>query len=160
MKVRINTGDKFFNAWALLRRTADIIARARHKELTRYGITIRQASALHLIQMLGEQATPAEIARAELRQPHTVSAILQTMEEQGLIQRQKDLKRRNQVRAVLTDRGRQAYEDSKKRESIRRIMSCLDDEDLAGLQRVLDKISEAAKQELKKYTFEEEFEKD
>jgi DNA-binding MarR family transcriptional regulator len=160
MKVKINTGDKFFNAWALLRRTADIIARARHKELTRYGITIRQASALHLIQMLGEQATPAEIARAELRQPHTVSAILQTMEEQGLIQRQKDLKRRNQVRAVLTGKGRQAYEDSKKRESIRRIMSCLDDEDLAGLQRVLDKISEAAKQELKKYTIEEEFDRD
>lgn len=157
MKIRINTGDKYFNAWAMLRRTADIIARARHKELTRYGITIRQASALHLIQMLGEQATPAEIARAELRQPHTVSAILQTMESQGLIQRQKDLARRNQVRAELTDKGRQAYEDSKKRESIRSIMTCLDDDDLASLQRVLGKISETAKQELKRYSIEEEF---
>ena len=93
MKIKINTGDRFFNAWAMLRRTADIIARARHKELVRYGITIRQASALHLIQMLGDQASPAEIARAELRQPHTVSAILKTMEDQGLIRRRKDLER-------------------------------------------------------------------
>lgn len=157
MKIRLNTGDKFFNAWAMLRRTADVVARARHKELVRYGITIRQASALHLIQMLGEQATPAEIARAELRQPHTVSAILQTMEGQGLINRHKDLERRNQVRAVLTSKGLQAYEDSKKRESIRSIMSCLDNEDLASLQRILGKISDAAKKELKKYMIEDEY---
>jgi len=155
MKIRINTGDKFFNAWAMLRRTADIIGRARHKELMKYGITIRQASALHLISMLGDQATPAEIARAELRQPHTLSAILQTMEDQGLIQRQKDLKRRNQVRAELTGKGCLAYEDSKKRESIRHIMACLDDEELASLQSILGKISEAAKQELRQYLIEE-----
>lgn len=143
-------GDIFFTTWRLLRRTSEIVERARNRELARYGVNVRQAATLHLIHTLGEKATPTQIARLEMRQPHTVCHIMQTMENQGLIERRHDLDRRNKVRAVLTTRGKKTYEQSKTRESIRRIMSCLTPEDLDLFRIFLEKVSEAGKRELER----------
>jgi len=155
MTIPMGDNDALFTAWRLLRLTGDMIARARHAELMRSGISIRQAAVLHLATVLGEKATPAAIARAELRRPHTVSAILQTMEKQGLVRRQRDLERRNQVRAVLTEKGRQAYQASTRRETVHRIMACLTPEEMAELERLLGKIGHAAKKELRAWGSEE-----
>jgi len=73
---------------------------------------------------------------------------MQTMENQGLIERRHDLDRRNKVRALLTEKGQKAYELSKARESVHRIMSCLTPEEARQLRALLEKVSEAGKQEL------------
>jgi DNA-binding MarR family transcriptional regulator len=143
-----DTDEGLFILWRLLRRTSEIVERARNKELARYGINVRQAATLHLISMLGEKAIPTYIARLEMRQPHTVCHIMQTMENQGLIERRHDLDRRNKVRALLTEKGQKAYELSKARESVHRIMSCLTPEEARQLRALLEKVSEAGKQEL------------
>jgi len=139
-----------FMVWRLLRRTSEIVERARNRELKRYGINVRQAATLHLITMLGEKATPSCIARFEMRQPHTVCHIMQTMENQSLIERRHDLDRRNKVRAILTDKGKRIYELSKARESINRIMSCLTPQEADQFRILLEKIAEAGKRELKR----------
>lgn len=143
-----NTEDGLFTTWRLLRRTSEIVERARSRELARYGINVRQAATLHLITVLGEKAIPTYIARIEMRQPHTVCHVMQTMENQGLIERRHDLDRRNKVRAVLTDKGKKAYDLSRACESIHRIMSCLTPEEIGQLRTLLEKVSEAGKQEL------------
>jgi DNA-binding MarR family transcriptional regulator len=139
--------DNLFNAWALLRRTSDIMERARNKELSGYNINLRQAAALHLITVLKEKATPTFIARLEMRQPHTVCHILQTMENQGLVIRRHDLDRKNKVRAALTEKGKKAYYLSQARESIHRIMSCLSPEEIEQLNILLKKLTDAGKKE-------------
>ncbi|MCX8125855.1 MAG: MarR family winged helix-turn-helix transcriptional regulator, partial [Dehalococcoidia bacterium] len=144
------TEDILFATWRLLRRTSEIVERARNKELANHGINVRQAATLHLINMLGEKAMPSLIARLEMRQPHTVCHIMQTMEKQGLIERHHDLDRGNKVRAVLTDKGRKVYELSKISHSITRIMSCLTLEELNQFRKILEKISKAGKEELER----------
>jgi len=124
------------------------MGRARHKELVRDGLTGRQAAALHIISILGKKATPANIAMVEMREPHTVSHMILSLEELGMVRRCKDLDKANQVRAELTEKGLECYEKCKPRQSIYRIIGCLTDKERGQLVDLLDKVSAAAKKEL------------
>jgi len=117
--------DEDYAVWILLGQTREAIYKARQRELKQYNITPRQAAILFSIETLNNNATPAEISRRLLREPHTVSELLSRMERRGLVRRVKDLDRKNMVRIVLTEKGREAYSQSTKRDSIHRIMSSL-----------------------------------
>lgn len=110
----------------------------RERELHQYGITPEQAGFLFCIQVIGEEATPAKISRYTIREPHSVSAMLDRMEKKGLIKKVKDLDRINMIRVVITDRGRRAYQQSTYRKSIHNIMSHLATEKRAQLRSLLE----------------------
>ena len=133
-------GDKDFTLWVLLRQAKDTVFKATEKELSQYGISPEQAGVLSIVQFLDNKATPAEISRWLLREPHTVSGILSRMEKKGLIRKTKDLDRKNLVRVTLTDKGQQAYLQSTKIESIGKIMSCLSEEECQQLSSCLKKL--------------------
>lgn len=59
-----------------------------------YGITPEQAGVLFCIKVIGKEATPAKISRYTIREPYTVSAMLNRMERKGLIKKVKDLDRK------------------------------------------------------------------
>lgn len=140
----MENGDKDYNLWMLLNQARDAVLKARRKELYQYNIPTRQATALFAIQAIGDKATPGEIARWLFREPHTVSGLLSRMEKKGLVRTSKDLDRKNMVRVTLTDKGKQAYHQSTKRESIRRIMSSLSEEQQQQLASSLQTLRDAA----------------
>jgi len=125
--------------WSVLRNAGHVMKRIRDRELSRYGLTTRQAGILRHVHVLGDKATPTAIARTTYREPTTVSAILTRMEKQGLIKRVKDRRKKNEVRICLTARGEQARVDAARRESVKRIMSRLSPETrlelLSGLRQ-------------------------
>jgi DNA-binding MarR family transcriptional regulator len=114
--------------WAVLRNAGHMMERVRDHELSRYGLTTRQAGILRHIKALGFRATPTAIARSTYREPTTVSAILNRMETQGLVKKNHDLRKKNQVHITLTKKGEQAYRQASRRESVYRILSRLDTE--------------------------------
>ncbi len=67
--------------WILLAHTRYAVYRSREKELQRYGVSPEQVGILFIVQALGNRATPSEISRYVLRQPHTVSALIDRMAE-------------------------------------------------------------------------------
>jgi DNA-binding MarR family transcriptional regulator len=136
--------DQDYNLWILLAQTRDAILKARQKELDQYGISTSQAAVLFVIQAIGDRATPAEISRWLFREPHSVSTLLSRMEKQGLVRKVKDLDRKNLVRVVITEKGREAYYQSTKRESIRGIMSSLSEEERQQLTSSLRKLRDEA----------------
>ena len=140
--------DEDFRLWALLSQTAHVMTKVRQKELDRYGISVREAGIMFAILAIGERATPAEITRAVLREPHTVTEILKRMEKEGLVTRTKDLERKNMVRVAVTDKGRQAYQQSTKRKSIYKVMSSLSQEERRQLMTSLEKLARKALKEL------------
>ena len=140
--------DTEFYAWSLLHQTVDVISRAREKEVGRYGIALRQVAALHIINLLGDRATPTQLAQWLFRKPHTISSILDRMEKEGLIVKHKDLERKNLIRVSLTAKGREAYHHSVKRESIHDIMSCLSAAEIKQLRSYLDRLRDRALKEL------------
>ena len=115
--------DEDYELWVLLHQTTDAISKARGKELTKYRISQMQAAVLFIVDVLGNKATVSEIARWLLREPHSVSGLVTRMEREGLVRKVSDLHRKNLVRVAITEKGRQAYYQSTKRESIHRIIS-------------------------------------
>ena len=142
----VSNVDEDYSLWVLLNQAKDTIFAAREEELRPYGTSPMQAAVLFVIQAIGSEATPAEIARWLLRNPNTVSDFLNRMERAGLIRKTRDLDRKNVIRVTMTEKGRQAYDNSRKLESIHRIMSCLSKEERQHLRSYLEKLrSEALK---------------
>ncbi len=140
--------DQDYELWWLILHLRRAMHKIRARELFQYGITPEQAAVLSVVQAIGDEAKPVEIARYLLREPHTISGILSRMQEEGLLRKVKDLDRKNLVRVVLTEKGRKAYKQSTKRESIHRVMSCLSEEDHQQLRVPLEKLCRKALEEL------------
>lgn len=140
--------DEDQDLWLLLTRTRYAIFRAREKELQRYGVSPEQAGLLFIVQVLGNKATPAAISRVILRQPHTVSALVDRMAKKGFVKKLKDLDRKNLVRVSLTDKGMRAYDQSTKRGPIKRIMGVLTQQERKNLKLYLEKLMSKAREEL------------
>ena len=136
--------DQDYRLWVLLNQVRDAVLKARQKELNQYNISASQAAVLLVIEAIGPKATPAEISRRVFRKPHSVSGILSRMEKKGLVRRLKDLDRKNLTRVVFTEKGREAYYQSTKRESIRQIMSSLPEEERKQLTSSLETLRDKA----------------
>jgi len=85
-------------------------------------------SVLFALRMIGDDATPAKIARASYRTPNATSDLIKRMEKRGLITKSKDLDKKNLVRIRATEKGQQAFDQASASESIHRIMSSLSEE--------------------------------
>jgi DNA-binding MarR family transcriptional regulator len=109
----------------LLQQSADAMRRVRQKELSHIGVSTIEAATLLTINELGEQAKPSRIAECVLRRPNSMTALLKRMEQNGLVSRTYDLKRRNWVRMELTEYGREVLERVSVRTAIRTVMGTL-----------------------------------
>jgi DNA-binding MarR family transcriptional regulator len=140
--------DQDHDLWMLLTHTRYAIYRAREKELQRYGVSPEQVGVLFIVQALGNKATPSEISRYILRQPHSVSALIERMSEKGLVKKVHDLDKKNLVRVSLTDKGKKLYDNSTKRGPIHKIMGILSNEERTQLKNILDKLHLHARKEI------------
>jgi DNA-binding MarR family transcriptional regulator len=139
-----------FEIWALLQQADHAIARARHNELREYaGISTMESAVMWVVKTLDGPATPSEISRWLFRKPHTLFALLKSMQKQGLVKKVKDLNRKNMVRVVLTKKGEEAYELSQKaREVVPRIIFSLPREERAKFRASLQILRQKAFEEI------------
>ena len=143
-----STEDQDQDLWLLLTHTRYAMFRSREKELQRYGVSPEQVGLLFVVQALGNKATPAALARHIIRQPHTVSALVDRMARRGLVKKVKDLDRKNLVRVVMTEKGQKTYELSTKRGPIHRIISSLSEEEKKVLRNLLERLLTTARKEI------------
>ena len=136
--------DANYRIWTSLAQVRALLYMARGRELIQYDISPREAAALVAIQAIGSKATPAKVSRWLYREPHTVSSLLSRMEGEGLVRKTKDLDKRNLVRITLTEKGKQVYTQSLRREVIHEIMSALSKEDRQQLSSCLEKLRDKA----------------
>ena len=140
--------NQYYDLWNLLSEVRDAIVRTREMEASQFGISAPQTQVLFFVQAIDGPVTPAQLSRLLFRQSQSVSGLLTRMEKQGLVKRVKDLDRRNQVRIVMTEKGRQAYNQSTQRKSIQRIMSSLSKEERRQLKSYLQTLKDKALKEL------------
>lgn len=143
MKKQVST-DKDYDLWVLTDHYWIAMFAARERELRKYGISAMQAEVLYIVDRIGSEATPAEIARWLLRRAHSVSGLLQRMEKDGFIVKTKDLSRKNMVRVTITDKGRKALKQSLKRDSIKRVTAVLSEEEREQLYGYMKKLRDKA----------------
>jgi DNA-binding MarR family transcriptional regulator len=135
-----------YQIWTILRNTSHLINIAQNRDLIsrNTGITTRQIAMLHVINRLGDEATPVEIARKQARARTTISNILIRLEKMGLLTRTKNLERSNLIRVALTDRGKEVLAQTDRQESIHQIMSVLTLEQLQQLDTIIRIVRESA----------------
>ncbi|RJQ40984.1 MAG: MarR family transcriptional regulator [Dehalococcoidia bacterium] len=134
------TNKEYLHTWRLLLNLSHIAAVARQRELSKYGITMRQSATLITIKDIGDKATPAEIARRQFREPNSVSNILIRMEKLGFIKRIKNPNGVNKVHIILTEKGERAYSNSSKIKTINEIMSKLSDTEYDQFTKAVEKL--------------------
>jgi DNA-binding MarR family transcriptional regulator len=141
--------DDDYNLLSLVNQTSHAFALARTRELSKYGLSMMRAAVLLVLQVRDNNATPTEISQWLLREPHTISALLDRMEKDGLIRRYRDLHKRNTVRVAMTEKGRAAYQRSLERETFHSVMSVLNDEEREQFRQAMTKLWLRALQEVK-----------
>ena len=140
--------DRDYELWALMRRTCDAMTRAREDELRAFDLSMIQAATLFAVKTIKGPATPAEISRWLFRQAHSVSGLLDRMEKDGLVRRVKDLEKKNLIRVTLTEKGEKAYQQSRARNSIHGILSCLSEKEREDLRTYMKTLRNRALDEL------------
>jgi DNA-binding MarR family transcriptional regulator len=143
------TTDKLYNLWWKIDLMWRAFHKARRKELSRYGITIEEASVLVTIDAIGSNATPLEISRWILREPHSTSELISRMEKKGLLNKTRDLKNKSQVRTTITDKGYEALQMVSKGQSVHHILSSsLSNEEREQFDTLVKKIWASSLEEL------------
>jgi MarR family transcriptional regulator, organic hydroperoxide resistance regulator len=135
--------------WTLLNQTHHAMWRARERELDGIDISMIQSGVLFLVSTIDEPVTPAMLSRYLYREPHTISGLLGRMEKQGLVKRVRDLKRKNQVRVELTQKGKKAYQQQNKAGVVNKIVTNLSQEERANMSVYLEKLRTSALTELR-----------
>lgn len=144
MKKASYSTDELYNLWTMLEQVHSGITLARDRELEQHGLSTIKASALFIVQSIGNEATPAEISRWILRRPHSVSGLLDRMEKDGLIKKAKNLHKKNLVRVTITPKGKKGLEISAKRKTINQILNALSEDERKQLYIYLDKLRNKA----------------
>jgi len=132
--------DENEKAWVLLFRAFRALDRAREVELERFGLSAIEAAVLHALKTADEPVTPAKLSRWLYREAHTMSGLLNRMENKGLVKKSKDLEKKNLVRVTLTEKGEQAFQQQWDARIVPRITSSLSKKELDNLKECLNKL--------------------
>ena len=111
---------------------------------------------LDTVLMLGDHATPGEVAKLMVRRHNTATTMLDRLVKKGFLKREKVKGQgiRPQVRISLTEIGRQVYEDTKRMSSVAvipAILSCFSPEEKQEFRRLLFKLRKKAVEEARVY---------
>ena len=139
--------DEDYRLFYMLLRVREMLFEARERELFQHNIRPRHSACLFAIKELGDKATPNEIAKIVHRKPHSISVMLQRMEKNGLINKNKAPNGGNRVIATLTREGEHAFKMSIKRESLHRIFSALTNTQREQLKDCLKTLWESGQKE-------------
>jgi DNA-binding MarR family transcriptional regulator len=139
------------NTWIKYLRTGDIINNIIQKLMKKYNISYEKFRILYWLLTLKQAPTPAELTRCLVRDASSITILLKKMEAEGLITREKDDNRKNQVRIFLTDTGRKLECEIEARLTTEpQIFSILSDVQGQQLNTYLDILLAQATAELKK----------
>jgi len=131
-------------AWMRLETLMSVMERARNLELAKSGLNIPQASVLYCLKISREPLTPMKLSRMMHKQPHTVSALVHRMEDQGLLVTKRDMKRKNWLRVALTKKGEEALKRWASATTVPDALSCLSKKEQDALYSITKKLHNKA----------------
>lgn len=83
----------------------EVLARYLEVELRQYDATLIRFHIMSTLFSNGGEMTPSEIAESVFREKNSITAVLNTLERQGVVRRQPSADDRRSVKVVITDKG-------------------------------------------------------
>jgi DNA-binding MarR family transcriptional regulator len=120
----------------------EVLARYLEVQLKRYEVSLIRFSIMSTLFKSGGEMTPSEIAEAVFREKNSVTAVINTLERQGVVRREPSSRDRRSVKVVITEKG---WKEANRlnpiaQELSREALSCMDKgqvEDLVAVMRTL-----------------------
>ena len=141
-----------YEIWGLLSQVSDAMLKARGSELSPFGLTSVQAGVMYVVKVLqskGIPATPSEISRWVVREPHTISTLLVRMQKHGLVTLARSSQGRPQVLVSLTEKGEDLYRgQTESRRVIPEILETLSPEERRQFRSFLERLRQRALEKL------------
>jgi len=152
------TNDEDYEAWRLLDHTRKLIFQLRSEELKKYDVTPVDISVLNRIQTLGKDATPIAIARLGNQTRSAIHEMLKKIEGKGFVSKYyPDKMNKKTMIVVLTQKGKKAYRNAKRVQSIHEVFSCLSPEEIQQLDKYLGKLWAKGNQVLNKEQYNQSY---
>ena len=153
-ETKLTTYLKTIELWWLFRQVSNLINKAIETELWQLGgVSYHHSKILYIVKAIeatGGKATPSEISRWLVLEPHTISTLLVRMEKGGLIRKTRDLERKNLVRVSVTDKGEDALGIAAMAQTFTNVLAGLSDKEKDCLEELLYKMRSNAIGELLK----------
>lgn len=83
----------------------EVLARYLEVELRRYEASLIRFNIMSTLFTNGGEMTPSEIAERVFREKNSITAVINTLERQGVVRREPSSNDRRSVKVVITDKG-------------------------------------------------------
>lgn len=132
----------------------EVLARYLEVELRRYDATLIRFHIMSTLFKNGGEMTPSEIAESVFREKNSITAVINTLERQGVVRREPSPNDRRSVRVVITDKGwKEANQlNPVAQELSREALSCLGKEQIEVLVDLMRTVRESLLPRLAKST--------
>jgi DNA-binding MarR family transcriptional regulator len=123
----------------------EVLARYLEIELKRYEASLIRFNIMSTLFKNGGEMTPSEIAESVFREKNSITAVINTMERQGVVRREPSIDDRRSVKVVITDKGwKEANRLSPLAQELSRgVLSCMEKEKVEDLVEMMRKIRES-----------------
>jgi DNA-binding MarR family transcriptional regulator len=122
----------------------DVLARYLEVELRRYEASLNRFNIMSTLFKNGGEMTPSEISESVFREKNSITAVINTLERQGVVRREPSANDRRSVKVVITDKGwKEANRLSPIAQEIsREALSCMDKDEVEQLVETMRTLRE------------------
>jgi DNA-binding MarR family transcriptional regulator len=122
----------------------EVLARYLEVELKRYEVSLIRFNIMSTLFKNGGEMTPSEISESVFREKNSITAVLNTMEKQGVVRREPSTNDRRSVKVVITEKGwKEANRLSPVAQELSRgALTCLDKEKVEELVETMRTLRE------------------
>ena len=123
----------------------EVLARYLEIELRRYDATLIRFHIMSTLFKNGGEMTPSGIAESVFREKNSITAVINTLERQGVVRRVPSTDDRRSVKVVITDKGwKEANQlNPVAQELSREALSCIDKEQIEALLDIMRTVRES-----------------
>jgi DNA-binding MarR family transcriptional regulator len=123
----------------------EVLARFLEVELKRYKASLIRFNIMSALFINGGEMTPSEIAGSVFREKNSITAVINTLEREGVVRREPSTSDRRSVRVVITEKG---WKEANRlspiaQELSREVLSCMDKKQVEELVACMRTIRES-----------------
>ena len=132
------------SAFLTLVRFYDVLRKFLAIEYRKHGSSSMRIMVMSTLYFNGGSMSPTEISKRISRTRHSITSMVDTLERQGLLQREPNLKDRRSINVTLTPEGKRLLERMMPvgYEIAQRALACLNDDEVMELKTLLKRIRE------------------
>ena len=123
----------------------EVLTRYLEIQLKQYDATLTRFNIMSNLFKNGGEMTPSEIAESVFREKNSITAVINSMEKQGVVRREPSSDDRRSVKVLITDKGWKAANQLNPvaQELSREALSCLEKKRVEELVEIMRQIRES-----------------